>query len=281
MTMIPRTWSRLGLGAAVSSAALLTACQPDIQAPAPEPATPPTEVTDTTQEMNDAVALASQSGEGEGGVAIEMAATDPVVFNAALAITEAHILAARDAYAEGRTEAAAEMFAHPVSEVLFDMEPIFELREVPLFDNLLTETSAAALSGESTAQISQRTDDIIAALRRSATYAPDDGRSQTEIAAAVISDQIDRAAVMYRVAATSDDYEPYLDGYGFYSVARDMFEREGDAIRQSDAEAGTAIAEALTLFASAYPSAVRPDTLDQDVSAITVASSNVVLAVEN
>ena len=277
-----KTWTRLGLGSAVASAALLTACQPQAtDAPVEAAPAATTETTTTPAAPAEATELASQSGEGEGGVAIEAAATDPVVFNAALAITEAHILAARDAYAEGEVEAAAEMFAHPVSEVLFDMEPIFETLGVPLFDNLLTETSAASLAGESPEQIAARTDTIIDALRRSAAYAPEDGRTPAEITAAVISDQIDRASVMYRIAASGVEYEPYLDGYGFYVVARNMFADAESAILAADPEAAAAISQALDLMADAYPTATRPDALDKDISAITVAASNVILAVSN
>ncbi|MEO1623495.1 MAG: hypothetical protein AAFU53_21035, partial [Cyanobacteria bacterium J06632_3] len=57
------------------------------------------------------------AGDGEGGVSAAEAAGDPVVYGAALAIVEAHAIAARDAYLAGKTDAAAEMFGHPVSEV--------------------------------------------------------------------------------------------------------------------------------------------------------------------
>jgi len=49
-----------------------------------------------------------------------------------------------------------------------------------------------------------------------------------------------------------------------------------EAIQNPDA--ATAIRGALTLLGQAYPSAKRPDTLDADVSALTVAASEVFLA---
>ena len=76
---------------------------------------------------------AGAGGEGEGGVAVADAFTSPVIYNSALAIAAAHVYAARDAHAAGQHEAAAEMFAHPVSEVLLDMEPVFEATVRPCY----------------------------------------------------------------------------------------------------------------------------------------------------
>ncbi|MEO0466548.1 MAG: hypothetical protein AAF216_08375 [Pseudomonadota bacterium] len=89
----------------------------------------------------------TQVGEGERGVSIAAAVTDPVVFQSALAITEAHIIAAPDAFAEGETGAASEMFPHPVSEVLANMAPVFKSRGVADFNDLLAEASAAVFEG--------------------------------------------------------------------------------------------------------------------------------------
>lgn len=278
MQKTSKTWTSLGLSAAFASSLVVTACGSPSGTAADAPVltveTPPP-TPETSAEP------ASQGGEGEGGVAIEKALTDPVVFNAALAITEAHILAARDAYHAGESGPAAEMFAHPVSEVLFDMEPIFEARGVALFDNLLSETSIAALSGETHQQISDRTDTIIAALRQAATYAPDDGSDATTIRARVISDQIDRAATMFRIAIETPDYEPYLDGYGFYVVAANQYADAKDDIAARDPDAAAKIETALDLLAGAFPTALRPQTMTGDVSEITVAASNVLLAVYN
>ncbi|MEL6687015.1 MAG: hypothetical protein AAFP97_05285 [Pseudomonadota bacterium] len=93
-------------------------------------------------------APAREGGEGEGGVSIDQAVTDPIVFLSALAITEAHIIAARDAHAAGKKNAAAEMFAHRVSEVLADIEPIFQARGVDEFNDLLLNASSAIFEGE-------------------------------------------------------------------------------------------------------------------------------------
>ena len=214
-------------------------------------------------------------------MSIAAAATDAVVFRSALAITEAHIIAARDAHALGETEAAAEMFAHPVSEVLFDMEPIFQARGVKLFDEMLTEASRAVLAGETPEQIGARTAAIIAVLRDASTFAPNDGRTDAAIAAGVAADQIERAVDMYRAAAGSEMYEPYLDGYGFYLAGKAAYDEAQSEIAEADPDAAAAIEAALLQLAEAYQTALRPGVLDADRSALTVAASNVVLKVTN
>ena len=282
-----KRWTHLGLGAALATTTALTGCgEPTVKEPAPaeqpaaDTAAPdaaaPSEA-EVEAKMDAANAAASSSGEGEGGVAIEAALTDPVVFNIALTVAEAHILAARDAYRDGEAQAAGEMFAHPVSEVLFDMEPIFEARGVEDFTGLFTDASAAVFAGESVEQISDRTDGIIAALRAASEKAPDNGASDAAITTGVVADMIDRATKMYRLATESEYYEPYLDGYGFYSAAKNQFEGSEAAIEAENADAAEAIRNALALLGEAYPSAKRPDPLDADISALTVATSEVFL----
>jgi len=262
-----KRWSRLGLGAALAGGTL-AACGGDPgDAPAPEAETvaeAPVAPAATLGEGEAGGEGEGEGGEGEGGVAISAAFTDPVVFNAALAITEAHIIAARDAFAAGETGAAAEMFAHPVSEVLANMAPVFEARGVNDFNQLLVDASAAVFEGETEAQIN-----------------PEDGSSEAAIAAGVAADQIERATDMYRAAAESGRYEPYLDGYGFYKAGEAAFAAAESKIEGEDSEAAARIREALALLADAYPTAQRPDALDADQSALTVAASQVTLAVGN
>lgn len=222
--------------------------------------------------------IATASGEGEGGVDIAAAATDAVVFRSALAIAEAHVLAARDAYAAGRKEEAAGMFAHPVSEVLADMEGAFKARGVAPFNDLFIDASQGALNDETPARIAARTETIIAALDKAASLAPDDPRPAGAIAAGVVSDQIDRAVDMYRLAAASDDYGHYLDGYGFFKAARNVFARNRAVIGKDAPDAAKTIEAALSALAGAYPQADAPASIDADVAALSAASSRVMLS---
>lgn len=218
------------------------------------------------------------SSEGEGGVDIAAAATDPVVFTSALAIAEAHVLAARDAYAAGRKEEAAAMFAHPVGEVLADMESAFAVRGVESLNDLLIDASAGVLADETPEQIAARTAAIVTALNAAAEKAPSDGRGAGAVSAGVVSDQIDRAVDMYRLAAASGAYGNYLDGYGFFKAAESAFVRGRASIESENPAAAAQIASALTALGAAYPSASAPDAINADVAALSAASSRVMLS---
>ncbi|HBS34316.1 MAG TPA: hypothetical protein DEA50_04430 [Parvularcula sp.] len=217
-------------------------------------------------------------GEGEGGVDFAAAANDPVVFRSALAIAEAHVIAARDAYAAGRKEEAAAMFAHPVGEVLADMEGAFAARGVPSMNELFVDASAGVIADETTEQINTRTAAILAALRAAAEKAPADARSPAAISGGVISDQIDRAADMYRLAGASGDYGHYLDGYGFYKAAEGAYARGRTVIETGNPALAAQIAAALTALGAVYPSAEAPAAINGDVAALSAASSRVMLA---
>lgn len=217
-------------------------------------------------------------GEGEGGVAVADAGTDPVAYGIALAVTEAHVVAARDAYAAGKKDAAAEMFAHPASEVLVEMDPVFAKLGVKDFKPLLTAASTAAAEGKSVAEVGKAYDAIIAALRSAANKAPKADASSAKVAGGVIADQIERASAMYRTIAKDDRYEPYLDGYGFAKVAASGFATSGAAIKAENPALHARIAEALGVLAKAYPAATRPAKLPVEQGALSAASSKVMLA---
>ena len=276
MTTTLKRWSQLGLGVALAGGTLAACGNPEPATEAPE-----TEVAVSTPPIEAEEPAATEAGEGEGGVIITEALTDPVVFLSILAITEAHIIAARDAHALGENDAAAEMFAHPVSEVLFESADVFEQLGVEDFSDLLTQTSAAIFAGETPEQINTRADEIIVALRAAAEKAPATDASDASVAAGVAVDQIERAADMYRIALESDAYEPYLDGYGFFKAGEAVFLESADAIAAEAGGTATAITDAISKLEEAYPSAVRPETLDADLAAVTVAASNAVIAVQN
>ena len=281
MTTTLKRWSQLGLGLALASGTLAACGNPEPTAEAPEPGKAETEVATPAPAAGTDEPTATEAGEGEGGVVITDALTDPVVFLSLLAITEAHIIAARDALALGENDAAAEMFAHPVSEVLFESQEVFNQLGVADFSDKLTDTSAAIFAGESPEQINARADDIIAALRTAAEKAPSTDASAASVAAGVAVDQIERAADMYRVALDSDAYEPYLDGYGFLKAGEAVFLQSADAIEAEDEQAASAIKDAIAKLDEAYPSAIRPDSLDADLATVTVAASNAIIAVQN
>lgn len=263
-----KTWAGLGLATALAGAGL-SGCteEPDAQGAAAE---------------------ASQAGElgeggeggesGEGGVSVADAASDPVVYGSALAVAEAHAIAARDAFAIGKTEAAAEMFAHPVSEVLLEMDPVFADRGVEDFKPLFSQASSAIINGADKAGVAANYEAIIAALRSAADKAPENGSSSAAVAAGVAADQVDRAIAMYREANESDRYEPYLDGYGFYKAAEVAFSGSSSAIEAENTELHAHLTEALSLLAAAYPSAERPAELDANQGQLLAAGSKIALS---
>lgn len=265
-----KTWAGLGLATALAGAGL-TGC-------AEEP---------SADETTDQASQAGEMGEGEGGEAGESgeggvdfasASTDPVEYGSALAVAEAHAIAARDAFAIGRTDEAAEMFGHPVSEVLAEMDPVFSELGVEDFKPLFFDASAAVLDGENEAQINERFDNIVAALRSAAEKAPENGTSDALVAAGVAADQIDRAISMYRQAARDGIYPPYLDGYGFYKAGEAAFVGSEGAIRQVDADLHQRISGALELLSTAYPGADMPTSLNADQGELTAAGSQILLA---
>mgnify|MGYP001202969824 CR=1 FL=1 len=288
-----KRWTHLGLTAALAGTTFLTACGGEGEVgEAGGTASPEINQSMAGEGEGEGAAYAGEGegegegtaapapegqGEGEGGVLIDQAGTDPVVFRSALAITEAHIVAARDAYKIGEKQAAAEMFAHPVSEVLFDVGPYLRDAGVESFDDMLSEASNAVFEGETEEQIDQRTADIIAVLREAAQKAPDDGSSEARIQAGVAADQIDRAATMYGLAGESDAYEPYLDGYGFVIAARAAYEQEEAAIKEELPDTAAAIEQALQLLEEAYPTVERPETLEKNPASLTAAASGVLL----
>lgn len=285
-----KLWTQLGLGTALAGG-MLTACGGEAGEGAKTEAAAPGEggVGESGageggaggEGAGEGGAGQAAGGEGEGGVAVGDAGTDPVAYGIALAVTEAHVVAARDAYAAGKKEAAAEMFAHPAGEVLVEMDPVFTKLGVADFKPLLTSAATAAADGKSTAEVGKRYDAIIAALRGAAAKAPRSGATDAKVAGGVIADQIERASAMYRTIAKDNRYEAYLDGYGFAAVAKSAFAASGTAIKGENPALHTRITEALALLAQAYPTATRPAKQAAEQGALSAASSKVMLAADS
>ena len=276
-----KTWTQLGLGTALAGG-LLAACGGEAggegggaRAGGESAAAAGEGEAGAGGEGGGAVGA---GGEGEGGVATADAAKDPVAYGIALAVAEAHVVAARDAYAAGKKDAAGEMFAHPVSEVLLDMDPAFAQLGVADMKPLFTAASDAALAGKPVAEVNKAHDAIIAALRSAAAKAPETDASAARVATGVTADMIERASAMYRQLATNDAYEPYLDGYGFAQVAGSAFAANSAAIKAENPAAHARIAEALALLKQAYPGAARPAKLPVEAGALSGASAKVILA---
>jgi hypothetical protein len=210
---------------------------------------------------------------GEGGVDVAAAATDPVAYLSALAVTEAHIRAAIGALKAGERQAAGEMFAHPVSEVLLDLEPTFKALGVAPFDSALSEASTAVFDKKPDAEIEAKAEGILKTLSDAGAKAPKSDKAPGTIAAAVIADQIERAAQQYLAAKAGTAYEPYLDGYGFLQTAKAWQQsRQTDLASLSPAQR-QGLDAAIKALELAYPGARRPTSLQADTGALLAASS--------
>lgn len=280
-----KLWTQLGLGTALAGG-LLAACGGEAggegasgeAGAATSAATAGEGEGGSGEGEGGGAAAAPAGGEGEGGVATADAAKDPVAYGIALAVAEAHVVAARDAYAAGKKEAAGEMFAHPVSEVLLDMDPAFTALGVKDMKPLFTAASDAALAGKPAAEVNKAYDAIIAALRAAASKAPKSDAGAAKVSALVIADMIERAATMYRQLPKNAEYEPYLDGYGFSRVAMSAFAASGAGIKADNPALYASITEALALLKQAYPGAARPAKLPAEPGALSGASAKVMLA---
>lgn len=267
-----KRWTALGLGAA-----LIAGCSQPAEA-------------DKAADQPQARQMGAGPGEGgegeggeggesgEGGVNVAAAATDPVVYLSALAVVEAHVRAAAAAAEAGERQAAGEMFAHPVSEVLIDMQPTFRTLGVQPIEEQLNAASAATFAGAEASALRGQADAILRTLDQAGDKAPGGGATSAVVVAGVIADQIDRAAMQYGAAKASPNYEPYLDGYGFYLTARAWRDANADLLRRDAPQALAAIDAALQSLAPAYPTAKRPAALNADAGALLAASSRAKLA---
>lgn len=292
MATVYKSWAALGLSTTMLGSLGLAACGNEAAAPASETAAPAPAETEAESQTAEQASPApsnviSSDGEsggeggegegGEGGVNIAAAAEDPAVYLSALALVEAHIRAGIDALDAGEREAAGEMFAHPVSEILFDLQPVLEQQGVEPFEQKLIEASHAAFGDETSEELRARADDIIATIRAAGEAAPDSEESMTIVKVRVVADEIDRAISQYSSAHGNDAYEPYLDGYGFYKTAEAMLNDNADAIETEAPALAAQMGSIIEALGEAYPTATRPETLDADASALAIMNSGLQL----
>lgn len=276
-----RIWTTVGTAALIGG---LAGCsEPAGQTPADEAPQSDAEqhATDTAGDTQTAATppaggWSEGEGEGEGGtgggefgIDPVAAQNDPVVYMIALEVMRAHYLAGIDAYRAGNRTAGAEMFAHPISEIYIDFEPVLETRGAPLFGETMTEASVAPYSGAGEDEVVARVEDVLAAIDSAAGYAPQSEMSEGAVHARVMADLIERAGLQYRVVASDATAgEAYLDGYGFMKAAERYGAGHMDAIAAQYPDVAGAIANALTRLEAAYPAAVRPETLNMDADTL-------------
>ncbi|WP_323761023.1 hypothetical protein [Maricaulis sp.] len=266
ITRRTRIWTSVGTAALLGG---LSGCS--------EPMATPTGA-ETQQETPStfAAAPAFTEGEGEGsgsggefGIDPAEAGRDPVVYLIALEVMRAHYLAGIDAFEAGDRTAGAEMFAHPISEIYIDFEPVLEARGAPLFGDTMTDASVAPYNGESDAAIAAHVADVVAAIDAASAHAPDGEISPAGLHARVLTDLIERAALQYEVLATNPSaHEPYLDGYGFHRAAHRYAGNHLEQVADDNPDLALQLGQAITALGRAFPTATRPEHLAGDSSSL-------------
>lgn len=268
ITRHTRIWTSVGTAALLGG---LSGCGE----PAGTPVGP-----DTHQEASAAPTALPVFTEGEGesagsggefGIDPTEAGHDPVVFRIALEVMRAHYLAGIDAFEAGERTAGAEMFAHPISEIYIDFEPVLEARGAPLFGDTMTDASVAPYSGESDEAIAARVADVVAAIDVASAFAPRSQMSPAGVHARVLTDLIERAVLQYEVLATNPDaHEPYLDGYGFSRAAQRYAGNHLQQVAEGDPDLALRLGQAIAATGRTFPSATRPASLSGDSAELLI-----------
>lgn len=140
---------------AAISAGTLSACE------APDDAAGPPSAPSAMAQSAAGPDLQGEGGEGgeggeaggEFGIDLALAETDPVVYLSAIEVMRAHYLAGLAALENGERAAASEMFAHPVSEIYLDFEPVIEARGGTVMLDDMNHASVLHFQGASTEEI--------------------------------------------------------------------------------------------------------------------------------
>lgn len=222
-------------------------------------------------------------GEGEGaggdsggefGIDPEAAASDPVIYLSALEVMRAHYLAGMAAIEAGERAAGAEMFAHPISEIYIDLEPVLAERGVEPFMATLNEAAAAPYQGASTEEIQARIDDVLAAIDRAEAAAPA-AEDEARVNALVLADLIERSALQYEFAVRDGSPEAYLDGFGFTATAQSWADEHMGEIEGEYGEFAETARTALSRLGEAFPAPTRPDEPPLAVDDVLIANETV------
>lgn len=216
---------------------------------------------------------------GEGGVDPAAAAKDPAVYLSALDIIRAHYLAGEAMLdVEGGRKEGGAMFAHPISEVYIDLEPVFEAQGAAPFMDEMTEAVDLALGEAPVEDVKAAVAKVYAAIDATAGKAPASDKSEAAIEAALTAEMFDRAAKQYDAAVgPNGTAEAWIDGYGFWKVA----EKRANELEPSLGEEHEGLAEELTkakeVFAKAYASVEKPEEAPVEPGTLLAASSRISL----
>lgn len=209
------------------------------------------------------VAEGGELGEGgETGIDPERARHDALAFLTALAVIEAHYAAGLAAYEGGLQDAAAQLFAHPIAEILVELEPVLAERGAPDLGPAMERAAILAGQGAAIDAVRAAAADVRSTLEEAARRAPETSLSATALQARLVAELLQRTARQYyRFDRVHPDLEGWLDALGFFLVARARAERAQSAIAMHDPEVGSAIRRAIAriepIFAGIEPPSER------------------------
>ncbi len=179
---------------------------------------------------------------------------------------------------EGGRQAGGEMFAHPISEVYIDLEPVFEAQGAASFMDEMTEAVDLALSDAPVDEVKAAVRKVYAAIDATAEKAPSSDKSAAAIEAALMADMLDRAAKQYDAATgPNGSEEAWIDGYGFWKVAQQRAATLKPSLGEEHEGLAGELAKAEELFAKAYASVEKPEEAPVDTGSLLAASSRISL----
>lgn len=170
------------------------------------------------------------------------------------------------------------MFAHPISEVYIDLESVFEAQGAAPFMDEMTQAVDLALGDATVAEVKASVQKVYAALDAAAEKAPESGKNEAAIEAALAAKMFERAAKQYDTAVGPNGLtEAWIDGYGFWKVAK----MRADALKPSLGEEHESLAEELAkaeeLFGTAYAGVEKPEEAPVEPGTLLAASSRILL----
>lgn len=248
----------------------------------------PSVATGMSDRQHFAQAAGGEAGEGgaggeggEAGINVANAAKDPVEYGIALQVIAAHYHAGLAAYEGKEHEAGAQMFAHGLSEVYFEMEDVFKKLGVTDLGKKLEATVSAANEKKPAADVKRRVNAVLAALAAAEKVAPKSSASAQAVKAHVAAELIDRAAAQFAVVQKDSNLEAYLDGLGFAMAAHDQARTVLPWLHKHDGKKEKAFRQALALTGQAFPGIKRPEKSKVTEADLLSAASGAKLAVSS
>lgn len=222
------------------------------------------EASDTAEPLREAHADAAEGGElgegGETGIDPALARHDARAFLTALAVIEAHYAAGLAAYEKGLQEAAAQLFAHPIAEILVDLEPVLAERGAPDLGPAMERAATLVAEGAPVDAVRTAAREVQSALEQAARSTPQTTLSPAALQARLVADLLQRTARQYyRFDRVHPDLEGWLDTLGFFLVARARAEQAEPTIAAHDPEVGAAIRRAITRMEAVF-AGIEPPT---------------------